>query len=526
MSKRLLKSGIIVSGMTLVSRVLGLVRDVVIANLIGAGAAADVFLFANRIPNFLRRLFAEGAFSQAFVPVLAEYQKSGDLSKTREFIGKVSGTLGGLVTVVTLLAMIGSPVVAAIFGTGWFVDWLNDGPNAEKFTQASLLLKITFPYLWFVTFVALSGAILNTIGKFGVMSFSPVLLNIAMIATALWLAPQLENPDLGLAIGIFLGGLLQFLFQLPFLYQAKLLVKPKWAWHDEGVKKIRMLMIPALFGVSVSQINLLLDTFIASFLMTGSISWLYYSDRLLEFPLGLFGIAISTVILPTLARHHVNRDDNAKSAVDFRNTVDWGVRMILLLGVPAMIGIAVLAQPMLLVLFMRGSFTFNDVQAASYSLWGFNAGLLSFMLIKILANGYYARQDTKTPVKIGIIAMVSNMAFNVLAIPFSYVGLAIASAMSATLNAYLLYRGLAKANIYHFSRQSAVFFLKVLCAAAMMGLLVWYNSPSLIEGNAMTFLTRVHWLAWLIVLAAIVYGGMLLVLGLRKQHLLVKELNQ
>ena len=191
MSKRLLKSGIIVSGMTLVSRVLGLVRDVVIAHLIGAGAAADVFLFANRIPNFLRRLFAEGAFSQAFVPVLAEYQKSGDLSKTREFIGKVSGTLGGLVSIVTLLAMVGSPVVAAIFGMGWFTDWLNDGPDAHKFEQASLLLKITFPYLWFVTFVALSGAILNTIGKFGVMSFSPVLLNIAMIATALFLAPIL-----------------------------------------------------------------------------------------------------------------------------------------------------------------------------------------------------------------------------------------------------------------------------------------------------------------------------------------------
>ena len=201
MSKRLLKSGIIVSGMTLVSRVLGLVRDVVIAHLIGAGAAADVFLFANRIPNFLRRLFAEGAFSQAFVPVLAEYQKSGDLSKTREFIGKVSGTLGGLVSIVTLLAMVGSPVVAAIFGMGWFTDWLNDGPDAHKFEQASLLLKITFPYLWFVTFVALSGAILNTIGKFGVMSFSPVLLNIAMIATALFLAPRLDNPDLALAIG-------------------------------------------------------------------------------------------------------------------------------------------------------------------------------------------------------------------------------------------------------------------------------------------------------------------------------------
>ena len=232
MSKRLLKSGIIVSGMTLVSRVLGLVRDVVIAHLIGAGAAADVFLFANRIPNFLRRLFAEGAFSQAFVPVLAEYQKSGDLSKTREFIGKVSGTLGGLVSIVTLLAMVGSPVVAAIFGMGWFTDWLNDGPDAHKFEQASLLLKITFPYLWFVTFVALSGAILNTIGKFGVMSFSPVLLNIAMIATALFLAPRLDNPDLALAIGIFLGGLLQFLLKIPFLNKEGLLVKTKWAWND------------------------------------------------------------------------------------------------------------------------------------------------------------------------------------------------------------------------------------------------------------------------------------------------------
>lgn len=523
MSKGLLRSGIVVSTMTLLSRILGLVRDVVIANLLGAGVAADVFLFANKIPNFLRRLFAEGAFSQAFVPVLAEYQKSGDIDKTREFIGKVSGTLGGLVTIVTALAMLFSPIVAAIFGTGWFIDWMNDGPNAEKFEQASLLLKITFPYLWFVTFVALSGAILNTLGKFGVMSFSPVLLNIAMICTALFLAPRMDNPDLALAIGIFIGGLLQFLFQIPFLKKAGLLVKPKWAWNDEGVKKIRTLMIPALFGVSVSQINLLLDTLIASFLMTGSISWLYYSDRLLEFPLGLFGIAISTVILPTLARHHVSRHDNsAQSAVDFRDTLDWGVRMILLLGVPAMVGIAILAQPLLLVLFMRGNFGLDDVQAASLSLWAFNAGLLSFMLIKILANGYYARQDTKTPVKIGIIAMISNMGFNLLAIPFSYVGLAMASAMSATLNAYLLYRGLAKTDVYHFSRKSAVFLVKILLAAAVMGGLVWYNSPSLMEWNAMSFLNRVHWLFWLISLAVIVYLGMLALLGIRKRHLTTK----
>ncbi|MFU2048297.1 murein biosynthesis integral membrane protein MurJ [Avibacterium gallinarum] len=520
MSKRLLKSGIIVSAMTLLSRVLGLVRDVIIAQIIGAGLSADVFLFANRIPNFLRRLFAEGAFSQAFVPVLAEYQKAGDLNKTQQFISKVSGTLGGLVTIVTAFAMIFSPVVAAIFGTGWFIDWLNDGVNGVKFEQASLLLKITFPYLWFITFVALSGAILNTLGKFGVMAFSPVLLNIAMICTALFLAPYTSSPDLALAVGIFIGGLLQFLFQLPFLKQAGLLVKPKWAWNDAGVKKIRTLMIPALFGVSVSQINLLLDTFIASFLMTGSISWLYYSDRLLEFPLGLFGIAISTVILPTLARHHVNRTDNAEqSAVDFRNTMDWGVRMILLLGVPAMIGIGVLAQPMLLVLFMRGEFLFSDVQAASYSLWAFNMGLLSFMLIKILANGYYARQDTKTPVRIGIIAMVSNMAFNLLAIPFSYVGLAIASAMSATLNAYLLYRGLAQANVYHFSKQSAVFFAKVFTAGLAMGAVVWHYCPSLIQWQQMAFIQRIHWLVWLIAVAAVIYGSALLLLGIRKRHL-------
>lgn len=523
MSKKLLKSGIIVSAMTLLSRILGLIRDVITAQILGAGVVADVFLFANRIPNFLRRLFAEGAFSQAFVPVLAEYQKSGDLSKTREFIGKVSGTLGGLVSVVTLLAMLFSPVITAIFGTGWFIDWLNDSPNAIKFEQASLLLKITFPYLWFITFVALSGAILNTIGKFGVMSFSPVLLNIAMICTALFLAPRLESPDLALAIGIFIGGLLQFLFQIPFLKQAGFLTKPQWAWHDEGVKKIRTLMIPALFGVSVNQINLLLDTFIASFLMTGSISWLYYSDRLLEFPLGLFGIAISTVILPTLSRHYVNRTDNIeKSAVDFHQTMDWGVRMILLFGIPAMIGIAVLAQPMLLVLFMRGKFSFSDVQAASYSLWAFNAGLLSFMLIKILANGYYARQDTQTPVKIGIIAMVSNMGFNLLAIPFSYIGLAIASAMSATLNAYLLYRGLAKADIYHFTRQSAVFFVKVLISAIIMGIVIWYYSPALSLWKQMTFFTRVHWLGWLIFVAVITYFVMLILLGIRKHHLISK----
>lgn len=504
--------------MTLISRVLGLIRDVVIAGLLGAGATSDVFLFANRIPNFLRRLFAEGAFSKAFVPVLAEYNADNDPDKTREFIAKVSGTLGGLVTVVTLLAMIGSPVVAALFGTGWFMDWLNDGADAEKFTQASLLLKITFPYLWFVTLVALSGAVLNTIGKFGVMAFTPVFLNVAMIGMALFGADYFERPDVALAWGIFLGGLLQFLFQIPFLKKEGLLVKPKWAWKDEGVRKVRNLMIPALFGVSVTQINLLLNQVIASFLVTGSITWLYYSDRLIEFPLGLFGIAISTVVLPNLSRIAKKKEiDETQRAVEFQSTLDWGVRMVLLLGIPAMIGIAVLAQPLMMTIFMRGKFGLADVISTSYALWIMCLGLNSYMLISMLANGFYARQNTKTPVKIGIIATICNIAFGSLAIPFGYLGLAMASALSAAVNATLLYRGLAKENAYHLTRKTGLFVLKVAIAACVMGGLVAYFSPDLQGWYAMTTWTKVYWLGWLIVLAAITYFAVLIVLGIRKR---------
>ncbi|PKH98849.1 multidrug transporter MurJ, partial [Shewanella sp. 11B5] len=249
MSKKLFKSGLIVSVMTLMSRVLGLVRDVVIANLMGAGSSADVFFFANKIPNFLRRLFAEGAFAQAFVPVLTEYQEKMTPEDTRELLSKVAGTLGVLVTIVTLVGVIGSPVLAALFGGGWFVDWLNDGPNAEKFELASVMLKITFPYLWFITFTALAGSILNTRGRFAVSAFTPVFLNVAIIAVALWYAHTLENPEIGLAWGVFFGGLIQFLFQIPFLIREKALVRPTWGWNHPGVVKIRTLMIPALFGV-------------------------------------------------------------------------------------------------------------------------------------------------------------------------------------------------------------------------------------------------------------------------------------
>ncbi|MCW3173423.1 murein biosynthesis integral membrane protein MurJ [Shewanella subflava] len=511
MSKKLIRSGVIVSAMTLISRVLGLARDVVIANLMGAGSSADVFFFANKIPNFLRRLFAEGAFAQAFVPVLTEYQEKHTPEETRELIGKVAGTLGVLVTLVTLFGVIGSPILAALFGGGWFLDWLNDGPNAEKFELASLMLKITFPYLWFITFTALAGSILNTRGRFAVSAFTPVFLNIAIIAFALYVSPSMESPEIGLAWGVFAGGLVQFVFQIPFLIQERALVKPSWGWHHPGVVKIRTLMIPALFGVSVSQINLLFDTFIASFLMTGSISWLYYADRLLEFPLGLFGIAIATVILPALSRKHINAEGEG-----FHHTMDWGVKAILLLGMPAMFGLILLAQPMLMVLFMRGAFSITDVEMASFSLVAYGAGLLSFMMIKVLAPGYYSRQDTKTPVKYGIIAMVTNMFFNLLfAIPFGYVGLAIATSMSALLNAGLLYQGLHKAGVYQVSRSTLIFTFKVVIATAVMSGLLFYFSPDQSQWISWNIGHRMLMLITLIIAGAISYLLMLLLLGVR-----------
>ncbi|ELB2040486.1 murein biosynthesis integral membrane protein MurJ [Vibrio parahaemolyticus] len=515
MSKRLLKSGMIVSAMTLISRVLGLVRDVVVANLMGAGASADVFFFANKIPNFLRRLFAEGAFSQAFVPVLTENHAQGDMDKTRELIARAAGTLGVIVSIVTVLGVLGSGVVTALFGFGWFLDWMHGGLAAEKFELASLMLKITFPYLWFITFVALSGAILNTLGKFAVSSFTPVFLNVMIILAAWFISPQMSQPEIGLAIGVFLGGLVQFLFQIPFLIKAGVMVKPKWGWRDPGVVKIRTLMIPALFGVSVSQINLLFDTFIASFLQTGSISWLYYSDRLLEFPLGLFGIAIATVILPALSRKHVDSQSEG-----FAHTMDWGVRMVTLLGIPAMLGLMALAKPMLMVLFMRGEFSPQDVHQASLSLLAYASGLLNFMLIKVLAPGYYSRQDTKTPVKYGIIAMVTNMVFNaIFAYFYGYVGLAIATALSAFVNMALLYRGLHIAGVYQITKRTVFFIIRLVIAGAAMVAAILWQLEDMSVWLEWSFAHRSGMLGMLIGLGAAVYLAVLFLTGVRLKDL-------
>lgn len=475
MSEKLFKSTAIVSIMTFISRILGFVRDIVIARLFGAGLGADVFFVAFKIPNFLRRLFAEGAFSQAFIPVLAEYRERGD-NDLKQLISNTSGTLAGILFTITALGVITAPIVIMIFAPG-FID------NPHKIGLAGDLLRITFPYLFFISLTALAGAILNSFGKFAVPAFTPVFLNLSLIGCAVWLSPHLDEPVTALAWGVFIGGLVQLLFQIPFLLKIGQLPKPRWGWKDSGVQKILTLMIPAMFGVSVAQINLLLDTLLASFLVTGSISWLYYSDRLVEFPLGVFGIALSTVILPSLSKKHATA-----SKVEFSHTIDWALRWVFIIATPAAIGLIWLAEPLLMTLFQYGEFSPEDAHKASLSLMAYGLGLLPFIFIKVLAPGYYARQDTKTPVKIGIIAMVSNMVLNIiLMMHYAHVGLALATALSAALNAGLLYIGLRNRDVYRPDAGWGRFLLKLLVPNSLLLLVLFWFTPNItlwIDGSA------------------------------------------
>ncbi|MEW9823729.1 MAG: murein biosynthesis integral membrane protein MurJ [Candidatus Symbiodolus clandestinus] len=514
MSRRLIRSGLTVSSMTLLSRLLGLLRDMVIANVVGAGPSADLFLFANRIPNFLRRLFAEGAFSQAFVPILTEYQQREDPQIIRQFIQRVAGTLGGVITLVTLGLMLLSPLITSLFAFGWFVEWWRDGAQATYYPLASQLLRITFPYLGFITLVAFSGAVLNSLGRFSIAAFSPVLLNLAIIGCALWLTPYFTEPAFALAIGVFLGGLLQLLFQLPFLRRVGLLVWPRWDWQDIGVRRIRQLMLPALLGVSVNQITLLVNTAIASFLQVGAISWLYYADRLVELPLGLIGATLVTILLPTLAR--LQAQTNPKQ---FRATIDWGLKMVVLLGIPAVIGLLLLAEPIILLIYRHGKFTLTDLEATTAALYALATGIFPLLAAKVFSCGYYARQDIRTPVRYALWTMSSHLLFNILAWPFGYVGLALASALSGAVNATLLYHGLARHKIYCVTQTTAQILLRLLLASAGMASALYLLTPERSCWLAMPFIQRLGWLAALIAGASLLYGLLLSLLGIRKRQL-------
>ncbi|WP_296063065.1 murein biosynthesis integral membrane protein MurJ [uncultured Amphritea sp.] len=457
-ARGLLRSSALVGLMTMFSRVMGLIRDVVVANYFGAGSSADAFFVAFKIPNFLRRLFAEGAFSQAFVPVLSEYRSLKDLAAVKQLVNRVAGSLGLVLIIVTLLGVVGAPVLAAIFAPGFYLH------DPLRYGLAVEMLRYTFPYLLLISLTALSGSILNSYERFAVPAFTPVLLNLSLIGAAIWMQPLFEQPVMALALGVLIAGSLQLLFQLPFLWRIQLLPAPVLGFKDEGVKRILKLMLPALFGVSVSQINLLLDTLLASFLQTGSVSWLYYSDRLAELPLGVFGIAIATVILPSLSRRHAE-----KSTEHFSRTLDWAMRMVLLIGLPAAMALLVLAEPLIATLFHYGEMTDRDVMMAAMSLRAYACGLLAFMLIKVLAPGYFSRQDTKTPVKIGIVAMVVNMVLNLILIwPLAHAGLALATTLSAFLNAGLLLRGLLKEGVFSWQPGWLKWLVQVGLANALM----------------------------------------------------------
>lgn len=471
-SPSLLRSSAVVGSMTMLSRVLGLARDVILAAVIGASANADAFFIAFKIPNFLRRLFAEGAFSQAFVPVLAECRENGGQAAVRALVDRVAGVLGGVLFLLTALTLLAAPLVAGLFAPGYIAQ-------PEKFALTSNLIRITFPYLMLISLTGMCGAILNSYGRFAVPAFTPVLLNLSLIGASLLAAPYFSEPAFALAWGVLFAGLIQLLFQLPFLYRLDLVPKPRWEPSHPGVRQVMTLMIPALFGVSVSQLNLLFDTVLASFLPTGSVSWLYYSDRLTELPLGVFAIAVATVIMPTLAAHK-----SANRQEDYSKTLDWAVRSVLLVGVPASVALVILAEPILISLFHYGALSDRDIAMSALSLRAYSLGLCAFMLIKVLAPGFYARQDMVTPVKIGIRAMVANMVMNVIfVVPLmlyagiGHVGLALATSLSAFLNAALLWKGLLRDGVYQFDPLWRRYLLRLVIACTCMGVALVVLTP-------------------------------------------------
>ncbi len=505
----LIRNTLVVSAMTLLSRILGFTRDLILARVFGAGGEMDAFFVAFKIPNFLRRLFAEGAFSLAFVPVLGEYRAQREQDEVRELVRRVAGTLAGILSLVSLVGVFASPLIVMLFAPG-FID------EPAKFDLTAQMLRITFSYILFISLVAFASGILNTYGKFALPAFAPVLLNVVMISAAWWATPYFDLPVMALAWAVAVAGVVQLLVMFPALRRMNLLDWPRWGWRHEGVQRILKLMGPAILGSSVAQINLLLDTIIASFLVTGSVSWLYYSDRMVEFPLGVFGIALSTVILPSLSRSHATADP-----VRFQSLLDQSLRWVMLLGVPAALGLFLLSGPIMVALFQYDEFAAHDARMAALSLMAMTLGLPAFILIKVLAPAFYARQDTRTPVRIAIIAMISNMGLNLLfVLPMLYfqiegphAGLALATTVSAWLNAWLLYRHLRATGVYAPQPGWGRVLLRVLFGSLVMTALLWFGVKDFdvwVERGSTERLLR---LALWIGIAGVTYLGTLQLLG-------------
>ncbi|BCU66252.1 integral membrane protein MviN [Acinetobacter bouvetii DSM 14964 = CIP 107468] len=507
------RSTVIVSAMTMLSRILGLVRDIVLLNVFGAGKDFDTFVVAFRIPNFFRRLFAEGAFSQAFIPVLTEYKTGRTHAEVQILISRVFGCLTTFMSALTFVAMVAAPAIIYIYAPGF-----HDDP--EKFALATDMFRLTIPYLLFMSLTAFASSILNSYGSFTSPAFSPVLLNLAMIAGAVWLTPYMAEPIMALGWAVLIAGILQLAIQIPELWNKKLLIPPKVDFKHEGVDRIMKLMLPALFGVSVTQINLLLNTIWASFMQDGSVSWLYSAERMTELPLGLIGVAIGTVILPSLSARHAEQDQ-----AKFRGMIDWAAKVIMLVGIPASIALFMLSTPIIQALFQRGEFTLEDTQMTALALQCMSAGVISFMLIKVFAPGFYAQQDTKTPVRVGLMAVAANAILNVVFIGFfklidwhaEHMALALASSGSALVNAGMLYFYLHKRNIFrfgaHWKKLALQFALaNIAMIAALWYGLTWYN------GEVSQWI-RVAEVIGLCVVGIAAYGIALIASGFRPRHL-------
>lgn len=502
----LLKALATTSSMTLLSRILGYLRDAIIAQAFGAGGLTDAFFVAFRLPNLLRRLFAEGAFSQAFVPILAEYRNRQGVEATRTLVDHTATLLALILVLTTLAGVVFAPQVIWLSAPGFTSD-------PAKFDISVRLLRVTFPYILFISLVSLAAGVLNTFQRFWVPAFTPVLLNLSFIACAVLLAPWLDAPVMALAWGAFLGGVAQLLFQLPFLHRLGMLPRPRWNPSDPGVRRILRLMGPALIGVSVGQISLLISTIFASYLPVGSVSWLFYADRLMEFPTGLLGAALGTILLPSLVKHHTDGDRG-----HYSDLLDWGLRITLLLTLPAAVGMAVAAVPLVSTLFLRGHFHAADLWEVRRALLAYSVGLTGLIAVKILAPGYYARQDVRSPVRFAIIALTLTQVMNAIFMGFlAHAGLALATGLGACINAGLLLHGLLRRGIYQPRPGWTGFLLRVGVALLALGVTL-----QLLQGPAQPWLVpgagrHVLHLGALMLAGAIAYFGTLALLGFRLQ---------
>lgn len=504
----LLKSLATVSSMTMVSRVLGFVRDAIIARFFGAGMATDAFFVAFKLPNLLRRIFAEGAFSQAFVPILAEYKNQQGIEASRTFVAYIAGLLTLVLAIVTLIGVVTAPFIIMITAPGFMQE------SSDKFELATIMLRITFPYIFFISLASLVGAILNTWNRFSVPAFVPTLLNISMIAFTLFLTPYFNPPVLALAVSVVVGGILQLLYQLPYLKKIGMLVLPRISFKDSGVWRVLKQMGPAILGVSVGQISLIINTIFASFLISGSVSWMYYADRLMEFPAGVLGVALGTILLPSLAKSFAKGDHKQYSEL-----LDWGLRLCFLLALPSTVALGVISKPLISTLFEYGQFTLNDTLMTQRALVAYSIGLLGLILIKVLAPAFYSRQDIKTPVKIAIITLILTQLMNLAFIgPLQHAGLSLSIGLAACFNAGLLFWQLRKKKFYQPQPGWYRFLLKVIIAVLLMSVALWFGAQLLPDWSTGSMLTRIGYLFLLVIVGICIYFGSLALMGFKIKH--------